>query len=94
MSKTRRRTGLYHQKYDRLLLILLCGRLQESLTRCFVLSQILMLEYTHANGITILTINKELMHQFTFNRKAKPFAVNVNRFFIPLYQRSDTAYRD
>lgn len=51
--------------------MLLCGRLQESLTRCFVLCQILMLEYTHANGITILTINKELVHQFTFNRKAK-----------------------
>lgn len=51
--------------------MLLCGRLQESLTRCFVLCQILMLEYTHANGITILTINKKLMHQFTFNRKAK-----------------------
>lgn len=61
--------------------MLLCGRLQESLTRCFVLCQILMLEYTHANGITILTINKKLMHQFTFNRKAK-LAVNVNRFFI------------
>lgn len=30
--------------------MLLCGRLQESLTRCFVLCQILMLEYTHANG--------------------------------------------
>ena len=51
--------------------MLLCGRLQESLTRCFVLCQILMLEYAHANGIPILTINKELMHQFTFNRKAK-----------------------
>ncbi len=61
--------------------MLLCGRLQESLTRCFVLCQILMLEYAHANGIPILTINKELMHQFTFNRKAK-LAVNVNRFFI------------
>lgn len=41
--------------------MLLCGRLQESLTRCFVLCQILMLEYAHANGIPILTINKELM---------------------------------
>ncbi len=61
--------------------MLLCGRLQESLTRCFVLCQILMLEYAHANGIPILTINKELMHQFTFNRKAK-LAVNVYRFFI------------
>ncbi len=50
--------------------MLLCGRLQESLTRCFVLCQILMLEYTHANGITILTINKELVHQFTFGDAA------------------------
>ncbi|SQD03890.1 lipoprotein [Escherichia coli] len=31
----RRRTGLHHQKYDRLLLMLLCGRLQESLTPVF-----------------------------------------------------------
>ena len=63
--------------------MLLCGRLQESLTRCFVLCQILMLEYTHANGITILTINKELLHQYTYNRKAK-LAVNAHRIFILL----------
>ena len=63
--------------------MLLCGRLQESLTRCFVLCQILMLEYAHANSIAILTVNKEFMHQFTFDRKTE-LTINMNRFLILL----------
>ncbi len=60
--------------------MLLCGRLQESLTRCFVLCQILMLEYAHANGIPILTITKELMHQFMslVNTRIRSRASSVN----------------
>lgn len=46
-----------------------------------MLCQILMLENAHANGIAVLTVNKEFMHQFTFDRKTK-LTINVDCFFI------------
>lgn len=43
--------------------------------------QILMLEDTHADGVTVLSVNKELVNQLAFHHKTK-FAVDVNGFFI------------
>lgn len=43
--------------------------------------QILLLEDTHADGVTVFAVNEELMNQLAFYSKAE-FTVDVNRFFI------------
>jgi hypothetical protein len=60
---------------------LLRGRFQLSRAGCFVPGQMLVLEDTHADGVAVFTIDKELMDQFTFHHKAK-LAVDMDRFFI------------
>lgn len=60
---------------------LLRGGFQERRTGRFMFIQILLLEDTHADGVTVFAVNEELMNQLAFYSKAE-FTVDVNRFFI------------
>lgn len=60
---------------------LLRGGFQERRTGRFMFIQILLLEDTHADGVTVFAVNEELMNQLAFYSKPE-FTVDVNRFFI------------
>ncbi|SUH37551.1 Uncharacterised protein [Salmonella enterica subsp. enterica] len=45
--------------------------------------QILLLEDTHADGVTVFAVNEELMNQLAFYPKPE-FTVDVNRFSFSL----------
>lgn len=60
---------------------LLRGGFQERSTGRFMFIQILLLEDTHADGVTVFAVNKELMYQLTLYSKPE-FTVDVNSLFI------------
>ncbi len=62
---------------------LLRGGFQERRTGRFMFIQILLLEDTHADGVTVFAVNEELMNQLAFYPKPE-FTVDVNRFSFSL----------